>query len=91
LTVATVVSQNSLTDSGMAASGADAPGRLGRLEAEEPVPSLLEGGHGGGAALAVADVLDGDPLVALLGQGGPQLVEAGHRQAGDGHDLVAGP
>src|SRR4029453_19370570 len=68
--------------------GADAPGLLGRLEAEEAVSVLVEGGHGGGAALAVADVLDGDRLVALVGQGGPQLVEAVDRLAGDGHDLV---
>src|SRR5215218_724519 len=69
---------------------ADAPGLLGGLEAEEPVALLLGGPHRGRAALAVADVLDGDPLVALVGQGGPQVVEAGDRAAGDGHDLVAG-
>src|SRR5829696_414655 len=70
---------------------ADAPGLFGRLEAEEPVVALLGGRHRGRAALAVADVLDGDLLIALVGQGGPQLVEAAHLPAGDGHDLVAGP
>src|SRR5215218_3019791 len=70
---------------------ADAPGLLGGLEAEEPVALLLGGPHRGRAALAVADVLDGDLLPALVGQGVPQLVEAADLLAGDGHDLVAGP
>src|SRR5215213_3781873 len=43
---------------------ADAPGLLGGLEAEEPAAVLAGRDHGGGAPLAVAQVLDGDPLVA---------------------------
>src|SRR5919107_5935587 len=69
---------------------ADAPGLFGRLEAEEPVAALLGGPDAGRAALAVAGVLDGDLVAALIGQRGPQPVEAVHLPAGDGHDLVAG-
>src|SRR5678815_6142587 len=70
---------------------ADAPGLLARLEAEEPAAVLIDRGHGGGPPLTVAHVLDGDGLVALALEDGPQLLEGRDRGAGHGHDLVAGP